>query len=191
MADTNEIKEMADVIHHELFNFQRSRCEKLAEKLHEADFVKVVRCKDCRFFTASDITNSHYCDWHREYYEVYPYEYCYYGERKEVLPMTENEQIEELAEELIGIQRDFNEYCAKPCRECELGGIVNCENHYKAEALYSKGYRKVVQCKDCIYSKHWYRDRMLCSLWNDPPIDVWEDAFCSYGIRKEQNNDGE
>ena len=83
MADKIEIKEMADVIHNELFNFQRSRCERLAEKLHEADFRKVVRCKDCRFFTASDITNSHYCDWHREYYEVYPYEYCYYGERKE------------------------------------------------------------------------------------------------------------
>lgn len=40
MADTNEIKEMADVIHHELFNFRRERCEKLAEKLHEAGFRK-------------------------------------------------------------------------------------------------------------------------------------------------------
>ncbi len=51
-------------------------------------------------------------------------------------------QIEDMAECLIDIQRDFNEYCAKPCRECELGGIVNCENHYKAEALYNEGYRK-------------------------------------------------
>jgi hypothetical protein len=57
--------------------------------------------------------------------------------------MTENEQIDEMAEELIDIQRDFNEYCAKPCRECELGGIVNCENHYKAKRLYSKDYRKI------------------------------------------------
>ena len=47
MADTNEIKEMTDVIHNELFNFRKARCEQLAEKLHEADFRKVVRCKDC------------------------------------------------------------------------------------------------------------------------------------------------
>ena len=53
-----------------------------------------------------------------------------------------NKQIEEMAECLIDIQRKFNEYCAKPCRTCELGGIVNCENHYKAEALYNAGYRK-------------------------------------------------
>jgi hypothetical protein len=51
-------------------------------------------------------------------------------------------QIEEMAELLIDIQRDFNEYCAKPCRECELAGTVNCENIYKSEALYNAGYRK-------------------------------------------------
>lgn len=54
----------------------------------------------------------------------------------------EQKQIEEMAEHLIDIQRDFNEYCAKPCRGCELGGIVNCENYYKSEQLYKKGYRK-------------------------------------------------
>ena len=53
-----------------------------------------------------------------------------------------NKQIEEMAEYLIEIQRNFDEYCAKPCRDCELGGVVNCESHYKAEALYEKGYRK-------------------------------------------------
>ena len=56
--------------------------------------------------------------------------------------MSREKQIEEMAEHLIDIQQDFNEYCAKPCRECELGGIVNCENHYKAKALYNAGYRK-------------------------------------------------
>lgn len=54
----------------------------------------------------------------------------------------EEKQIEEMAEHLIYIQRNFNEYCAKPCSECELSGIVNCENNYKAEALYRVGYRK-------------------------------------------------
>ena len=56
--------------------------------------------------------------------------------------MSREKQIEEMAECLIDIQQKFNEYCAKPCRECELGGIVNCENHYKAETLYNAGYRK-------------------------------------------------
>ena len=61
---------------------------------------------------------------------------------KTIEEAKKNEQIEEMAEILINIQSDFNEYCAKPCRECELGGIVNCENHYKATALYNAGYRK-------------------------------------------------
>ena len=47
------------------------------------DFVEVVRCKDCIFCKASEVTNSYYCDWHREYYETYPNDYCSYGERKE------------------------------------------------------------------------------------------------------------
>ena len=55
---------------------------------------------------------------------------------------NEEQAIEEMAECLIYIQQDFNEYCAKPCRECEMGGIVNCENHYKAGRLYNAGYRK-------------------------------------------------
>ena len=56
--------------------------------------------------------------------------------------MSREKQIEEMAEHLIEIQQNFNEYCAKPCRECELGGVVNCESHYKAEQLYNAGYRK-------------------------------------------------
>ena len=53
-----------------------------------------------------------------------------------------NKQIEDLAECLIEIQRNFDEYCGKPCRECDLCGVLNCESHYKAEALYNAGYRK-------------------------------------------------
>ena len=68
-------------------------------------------------------------------------------------------QIEEMAEKMIEIQQNFNEYCAKPCRECELGGVVNCESHYKAEALYNAGYRKqseiareIFELIDCAFS---------------------------------------
>lgn len=56
--------------------------------------------------------------------------------------MSKEKQIEEMAKHLIEIQQNFNEYCAKPCRECELGGVVNCESHYKATALYNADYRK-------------------------------------------------
>ena len=47
---------------------------------------------------------------------------------------------------------------------------------------------EVVRCKDCVHSKHWYRDKRLCSIWD---MDVWEDGYCNYGERKEQNDDGE
>ena len=56
--------------------------------------------------------------------------------------MSKEKQIEEMREELIVIQQEFNEYCAKPCRVCDLGGIVCCEKHYQAEQLYNAGYRK-------------------------------------------------
>ena len=47
-----------------------------------ADVVEVVRCKDCIWCKESEVTNSIYCDWHREYYETFPNDYCCYGERK-------------------------------------------------------------------------------------------------------------
>lgn len=53
-----------------------------------------------------------------------------------------DKQIAEMTEHLVNIQHDFDDYCAKPCRECELGGVFNCESYYKATELYDKGYRK-------------------------------------------------
>ena len=56
--------------------------------------------------------------------------------------MSRDKQIEEMTEFLVNIQHNFDDYCAKPCRECELGGVFNCESYYKATELYDKGYRK-------------------------------------------------
>ena len=53
-----------------------------------------------------------------------------------------DKQIEEMARDLVNIQHDFDDYCAKPCRECELGGVFDCESYYRATELYDKGYRK-------------------------------------------------
>ena len=88
--------------------------------------------------------------------------------------MSKEKQIEEMANHLIDIQRNFGEYCAKPCRECELGGQVNCESYYKAEALYNAGYRK--------QSDGEWRDRGFCKIGNKnaPVVECSEChiAFC-------------
>lgn len=51
---------------------------------------------------------------------------------------------------------------------------------------------EVVRCKDCKYSEHWYRDKRLCRLWYgeekpSAPIDVFDDGFCNYGERREDD----
>ena len=46
----------------------------------------------------------------------------------------------------------------------------------------------VVRCKDCKYSKHWYRDKRICFLWHETGIDVFEDGYCNYA--KRQQGDG-
>ncbi len=47
---------------------------------------------------------------------------------------------------------------------------------------------EVVRCKDCQYSRHWYRDRCLCDLWDENGIDSWDDGYCFYGKRKEKTD---
>ena len=45
----------------------------------------------------------------------------------------------------------------------------------------------VIRCKDCKHSEPWYRDRMRCSMWDEEGnlVCVWDDGFCSYAERKE------
>lgn len=68
--------------------------------------------------------------------------------------------------------------------ECLVERILNLE---AADVV------EVVRCKDCKYSEHWYRDKRLCRLWygeeNPPaPIDVFDDGFCNYGERREDDD---
>lgn len=50
---------------------------------------------------------------------------------------------------------------------------------------------EVVRCKDCKHSTEWYRDKRRCFLWNENGISVFEDGFCNYGERKDdEQNDG-
>ena len=48
---------------------------------------------------------------------------------------------------------------------------------------------KVVRCKYCKHSEPWYGDKRRCFLWNEEGIDVFEDGYCSYGKRREDETD--
>lgn len=53
--------------------------------------------------------------------------------------------------------------------------------HFKNKADYAP----VVRCKDCKYAKYLKRVGVLsCQFWNTHSTD--ENAFCSYGERKEK-----
>ena len=48
--------------------------------------------------------------------------------------------------------------------------------------------RPVVFCKDCVYSDKWYKDRLICYLWNEHDGNsVFEDGFCNYGSKREES----
>lgn len=53
------------------------------------------------------------------------------------------------------------------------------------ESIPAADVRPVVLCKDCVYSSSWYRDKRLCILWNEDGIDVFEDGFCNYGTKSD------
>ena len=45
--------------------------------------------------------------------------------------------------------------------------------------------QELVRCKDCKHSHPWYADKSICELWADTGVDVFNDGFCSYGERKD------
>ena len=64
-----------------------SACDALryAERAVEAGYVKVVRCKECKYFYESkEFENEYYCDFHGEddEAEVFPDGYCNFGKPK-------------------------------------------------------------------------------------------------------------
>ena len=60
-----------------------------------------------------------------------------------------------------------------------------CQGVAALDSVPAADVRPVVQCKDCKHAEPWYRDRLLCFLWNeDAGNGVFESGFCSYGERK-------
>jgi hypothetical protein len=64
--------------------------------------------------------------------------------------------------------------------------------------MHAKGYREVVQCKDCVYWEEESKEAVgekwgYCSkpMGDYRHSDTAENDYCSYGKGKEQNNDGE
>lgn len=57
------------------------RSKRIAEA-PTVDAVEVVRCKDCTFCKPSAAPGRFFCDWHRDYFETFPDDFCSHGERK-------------------------------------------------------------------------------------------------------------
>jgi len=43
---------------------------------------------------------------------------------------------------------------------------------------------EIIRCKDCKHSEFWYRDKSRCFLWHEEGIDVFDDGFCNYAVRR-------
>lgn len=73
-------------------------------------------------------------------------------------------------DELTEYDRGWNDACKAIADNAETADVV-----------------EVVRCKDCKHSEYWYRDKCRCSLWSEIGIDVFEDGFCSYGERRDND----
>ena len=68
--------------------------------------------------------------------------------------------------------------------ECGADDACYIVNH-----IPSADVRPVVLCKDCVHSDKWYKDRLICYLWNEHDGNsVFEDGFCNYGKRKKEES---
>ena len=81
MTESERIEEMAKVIHHVLFSFRTERCQELATALHNANFRKVVRCKDCKYWQDNNGGYPHEeCKWNKDETPDAD-DYCSFGEQ--------------------------------------------------------------------------------------------------------------
>ena len=56
------------------------------------------------------------------------------------------------------------------------------------QSIPAADVRSVVMCKDCVHSDKWYKDRLICYLWNEHDGNsVFEDGFCNYGKKRDES----
>jgi len=78
-------------------------------------------------------------------------------------------------------------------KNCKVGtvsfkdGIVDgyCRIRSELLALPSADTVPVVRCKYCKHSHPWYADRRTCVMWSETGVSVFNDGFCSYGERRD------
>lgn len=74
---------------------------------------------------------------------------------------------------------------------CSTDVAIHMEQHLNE--IPAADVVEVVRCFECKYSEHWYRDKRFCRLWYGEekppaPIDVFDDGFCNYGERREDDD---
>lgn len=77
---------------------------------------------------------------------------------------------------------ECGEYLSEDTREIEI--ISSSKALETIEALPS-AEPETIHCKDCKHSEHWYSDRRRCFLWSEDGISVFNDGFCNYAERRE------
>ena len=77
---------------------------------------------------------------------------------------------------LIDADKLINDLVHKYGRDCS-NAVIEVDEQPEA----------VVRCKDCKYAEHWYGDKARCFLWSENGIDVFEDGYCNYGKRREDD----
>ena len=88
----------------------------------------------------------------------------------------------------------------KDCYLCEFTNGYECwsngEPWFDVKEAYAKRTLSpncplieidLVRCGECKHSKEWYRDRLMCHLWAEFGVSVFEDGFCNYGERRKED----
>ena len=58
-------------------------------------------------------------------------------------------------------------------------------SEYLKEYFMSPAQPEIIRCKYCTHSEHWYRDKRRCFLWSEEGISVFNDGFCNYAKRRQ------
>ena len=65
------------------------------------------------------------------------------------------------------------------CGACRLGSAFDVIDELPS------AQPEIIRCKDCKNSEHWYRDRRRCFLWSEDGVSVFDDGFCNYAERRQ------
>lgn len=76
----------------------------------------------------------------------------------------------------------FYEMASDTDHLCTVGDYISFLESLSAQP-------EIVRCRDCKNSEHWYRDRRRCFLWSESGVSVFDDGFCNYAERRQDETD--